>query len=230
MTHLTKTGSDIPADHIQFNDAHTEAWWSVPTLFGMPFVKFPDGFMDVRNAFDRPCEPCDGTCWIDLGDPGRDDVKCDDCIDGRHTFTIDVPSLLTPDEWCKRFGVRIADPDGWDRRNFLESWNQKIDRHEFMQRMGRSTILGINAIASLDEVPATHTYRVSVVPGMVLPITPVETGAPPQSDAIEVTPDGSAVLRKWRNRYAWSSWTYQTITLPSAAAPGMYAVKLAVHQ
>jgi hypothetical protein len=91
MTHLTKTGSDIPADHIQFNDDHTKAWWLVPTLFGMPFVKFPDGFMDVRNAFDRPCDTCKGGILEVKGDGMEWLVDCPDCLNGRHTFTIDAP-------------------------------------------------------------------------------------------------------------------------------------------
>ena len=36
--------------------------------------------------------------------------------------------------------VKILDPDGWDRKNFEESWNELITEDEFMKRLMASTI------------------------------------------------------------------------------------------
>lgn len=52
--------------------------------------------------------------------------------------------LKTPDEWLKTKefkGMRVYDPDGWDRQNFEESWAKPITRYEFIARMCRSTIM-----------------------------------------------------------------------------------------
>lgn len=48
------------------------------------------------------------------------------------------------DYWCKKKGLTlgedILDPDGWDRANFEESWNEKITEAEFHSRLLMSTI------------------------------------------------------------------------------------------
>jgi hypothetical protein len=152
----------IPRTNIEFNEAHTKAWWVVPTLFGMPFVEFPDGFMDVRNAFDRQCDTCKGGILEVKGDGMEWLVDCPDCLNGRHTFTIDIES----DEgviYCK---------------------------------------------------------RVSVVPGMVLPLLDGDKkGNKYPPDAIYHTNgDGWWLASDFNN----------ILDLPSAAKPGMWAVKLKV--
>jgi hypothetical protein len=58
------------------------------------------------------------------------------------------------------------------------------------------------------------THRVSVVPGMVLPIVEYVTQMNPEVRKLGVSIDGAI---------------QQGITLPPAAKPGLWAVKLAVH-
>ena len=43
-------------------------------------------------------------------------------------------------EWVLLTGVTIADPDGWDRKDFQRSWNEPITRAEFARRVRRSTV------------------------------------------------------------------------------------------
>lgn len=45
----------------------------------------------------------------------------------------------TPEEWAKRIGVTILDPDGWDRSNFEESWSTPLTESEFRLRASLST-------------------------------------------------------------------------------------------
>lgn len=47
--------------------------------------------------------------------------------------------LRTPDEWQKMLGVKVLDPDGWDRRNLEESWSEPISEDEFRIRASMST-------------------------------------------------------------------------------------------
>lgn len=49
---------------------------------------------------------------------------------------------LSSAEWLSRpeyEGVMILDPDGWDRSNFEESWEEKISKKEFDERLAEST-------------------------------------------------------------------------------------------
>ena len=46
----------------------------------------------------------------------------------------------TSDEWVKHTGIEILDPDGWDRTDFENSWNELISEEEFLLRCYRSTI------------------------------------------------------------------------------------------
>lgn len=36
----------------------------------------------------------------------------------------------------------VYDPDGWDRKNFEESWAEPITFHEFINRAWHSTVSG----------------------------------------------------------------------------------------
>lgn len=49
--------------------------------------------------------------------------------------------LLIPENWCLRTGIRVVDPDGWDRKNYLFSWQEPITRDEFLARAELSTCM-----------------------------------------------------------------------------------------
>ena len=50
-----------------------------------------------------------------------------------------MSELKLPSEWENITGITVRDPDGWDRRNFAESWGTPISREEWNMRMVRST-------------------------------------------------------------------------------------------
>lgn len=50
------------------------------------------------------------------------------------------PVLRSSEEWSKILDHEILDPDGWDRKNFVESWNELISEEEFWSRAAASTI------------------------------------------------------------------------------------------
>lgn len=52
----------------------------------------------------------------------------------------DDGELRPSSAWCIITGIRVLDPDGWDRTNFKESWSEPISREEFMRRANESTI------------------------------------------------------------------------------------------
>ncbi len=52
-----------------------------------------------------------------------------------------MTTILRPAaEWEPLFGVKIIDPDGWDRSNLAESWAEPITDAEFERRAMQSTI------------------------------------------------------------------------------------------
>jgi len=153
----------IPASH--FHDNGDGTAWVVGTEWWATTI--------MRDAQDRPCDTCLGRTRYE-----GDNFVCPDCIDGRHTFTVEVDHRL------------------WMEGNY-------IDGH-------------------------IDTIRVSVVPGMVLPIYDdnderafrpydrcIIIGTRPQDEGIVVIWSGDG--------------DFEQITLPPAAAPGMWAVKLAVQ-
>jgi hypothetical protein len=140
----------IPADHFIMNPDGT-AWW-VPDNSSLGDVGG-----DMMKALDRPCDS-------------------PDCIDGRHTFTVEV------------------------------AWQTEVDAYE------------------------SETHRVSVVPGMVLPIVGTVGAFAVLWENHDPNP---CILWKPDNVYRVGPKllvgnTLTPITLPPAAAPGMRAVKLAV--
>lgn len=49
-----------------------------------------------------------------------------------------------PEDWLKTLefqGYTILDPDGWDRKNWKQSWNEKITKQEMVNRLMKSTLL-----------------------------------------------------------------------------------------
>ena len=49
----------------------------------------------------------------------------------------------TSGEWSAFFDVIVMDPDGWDRANFDESWNELISEEVFKVRLQRSTSMRV---------------------------------------------------------------------------------------
>ncbi len=52
------------------------------------------------------------------------------------------PILRCSDDWLKQppyMGIKVLDPDGWDRANLDASWAELIDEVEFNHRLGVST-------------------------------------------------------------------------------------------
>jgi hypothetical protein len=48
-----------------------------------------------------------------------------------------------PMAWLKEYWITeniVCDPDGWDRKNFKQSWNQRITKMEFAKRLSYSTV------------------------------------------------------------------------------------------
>ena len=89
----------IAADHIAF-DGDT-AWLVMEHL---------EAWLGLK---DRPCVTCTGTGLVPFGLPSNGPERCPDCIDGRHTFEIEVEC---PHD-CRRFGGNVpgfARGSNWD--------------------------------------------------------------------------------------------------------------------
>lgn len=55
-----------------------------------------------------------------------------------------MTELNNADGWLAKpeyEGLTIMDPDGWDRKNYDESWAEEITQEEFEKRVAISTIL-----------------------------------------------------------------------------------------
>ncbi len=61
-----------------------------------------------------------------------------------------MSDLRSSAEWEKRYidetGCKIWDPDGWDRLNYDESWNELISYSEFRRRAMRSTLMPVEKL------------------------------------------------------------------------------------
>lgn len=66
-----------------------------------------------------------------------------------------------PMAWLKEYGVMhniILDPDGWDRKDFHNSWNQRINKMEFAKRLSISTVsLGLGNLKKLEPLYAEYS-------------------------------------------------------------------------
>ena len=163
----------IPASSIHFNGDDT-AWLLLPTP---EFSGAEKSDLAKYIQADRPCDTCGGN-WQDYLEPldrdGNVVSPCLDCVNGRHTFTVEVQCGTWAD--CS------------------------------------PTCSGVN------------TLRVSISPGMVLPI--VAAPARPDHRAIVQLqePHSGAVL------FDPDQDAAPIITLPPDARPGMWAVLLDIHE
>lgn len=56
-----------------------------------------------------------------------------------------MTELKSSQEWLDEIQemfptIVVLDPDGWDRKNYQESWNEPITKSEFEKRFARSTV------------------------------------------------------------------------------------------
>lgn len=190
----------IPADHISFNDDGT-AWL-------------------VTAAQPHSCLGCGRTLLDQTGCPGRT----------MHVAHITRP-LDRPCDACAGTAANLLDELDDDHSFFKsEPCPDCVDgRHAFtievecdgpVHRSDRPCLNGC-AYGAL-------TYRVSVIPGMVLPVYGEDPGDWPDMLTADklcviIKNDGTAVL--WDG-----AGDFTSLTLPPAAAPRMDAVKLKVAQ
>lgn len=50
------------------------------------------------------------------------------------------PIYRLPREWEVIDGISVVDPDGWDRKDFLWDWRQRLNRAEWDEKVSLSTI------------------------------------------------------------------------------------------
>lgn len=153
-----------PADSWHDNGDGT-AWW----VTGDTLTRY------YAELLDRPCDRCYGQDVRTLDVRGWHD-HCPDCIDGRHTFDVEVAN-----------------------------------------RPNRGIV--------------ARAYRVSIVPGIVLPIY----GEGELADGDGLPCEGMTHIDTQAGRFmlcVWSDegWAETPVELPPAAKPGMWAAKLKVHQ
>ena len=152
----------ISADQITF-DGDTLWWAWTPTFFATYQITTPW----TLQMYDRPCATCSGQTRYE-----NDGYVCSArCIDGRHTFEIEVNTGVR--EW------------GFDK---------------------------------------IKTYRVSIVPGMVLSIV-ANIGPVPDERHIRVTGAGIA----WLAEPIDGGWKHTEIILPPAAKVDGWAIKFNVQ-
>jgi len=202
----------IPADHIRFNDRdHTEAW-----------VVGDEYFWAEMVLRDRPCDTC-GDCPTPgvLSEhtgvavhPQYGQIK----VEGERRWPLhDLPGGTfyggSSHHRCPACG-------GTGRHTFT------IDVDLSHAEMGctKSEVLEGGGIWP------TRTYRVSVAPGMVLPILDECPDYDPPDHICQAWGDGRWIWHKSDDVAGLDGITEEPVTLPSAATPGMYAVKLVVHQ
>jgi hypothetical protein len=128
---------------------------------------------------------------------------------------------LDPDRPCDTCGGQTR----YEGDNFHCPDCSGTGRHTFTVEVETFTVFDASdGGRGIRYEPSTH--RVSVVPGgMVLPIVD-DVGPVPSETHIRITGGGIAWLAE---RIEGGGWRHTEITLPPAAAPGMWAVKLAVQ-
>lgn len=144
----------------------------------------------------------DGTTWLVFGDD-------------------DNERMFLPAEWADDLD-RPCDTCGGNWQDYLEPLDRDgnvVSPCPDCHGTGRHTF-DIEVADERRPWPEHHkTYRVSIVPGMVLPI--VDRRMQP------TTPTGPVILLGFNGPSIWTESTgHQPINLPPAAAPGMWAVLL----
>ena len=84
------------------------------------------------------------------------DVKIATARCARVSYTV-AEELKPSEEWQKLYpDIVVLDPDGWDREDFTNSWNEKISLQEYEYRLVRSTCTGklssISPITSIRQI------------------------------------------------------------------------------
>ena len=54
-----------------------------------------------------------------------------------------MADMKTPEEWLateEYAGHTVLDPDGWNRRDFQNSWREPLTKEEFDARLSKSTV------------------------------------------------------------------------------------------
>lgn len=77
----------------------------------------------------------------------RDDgyCGCEDCVNDREERGYASgdfyrePVKKASEIWCYDTGIEVMDPDGWNRKDYENSWCEEITRDEFIRRAGMST-------------------------------------------------------------------------------------------
>lgn len=99
---------------------------------------------DERAALNLPWNVFSGVLeWVKDGDCSRLTIDLAACDIVPHEST-----LRTSKHWVACFNVVILDPDGWDRKNYDESFNyEKINLQEFFARLRDSSCMNLTYAA-----------------------------------------------------------------------------------
>lgn len=76
--------------------------------------------------------------WRDVDDDGGF-CYCDDCVADRRLLGLKDERKFNSTIWCDITGIRVIDPDGWNRKNYEKSWGEEITRETFIGRAMMST-------------------------------------------------------------------------------------------
>jgi hypothetical protein len=195
----------IPADQFIMNPDGT-AWWVVTVS---QIVGILDTLHDGKRSLDRPCDECNGRGYhVEQYGSMTGEYECEACgEDARHTFTVEVEN---------------------------EEWHCETCNDSGISHTG-------DTASSCGYCPTdTITLRCSVVPGMVLPITNEQDDDQPPLDHIETWLSSVGRMGSLERYDPLTGDHYHhcdfdeydgdeslhCFTLPPAAAPGMWAVKL----
>lgn len=154
----------VTVEASSFDDALNEAKFVVneltKTRYGGEFSVVSLNKLDREVEFkkcsiDNPCEDCIEMMVRDSDryresykDFSHGEEEFEDCGDDSACDEPRCPSYRKYEEepvkkaaeiWCYDTGIEILDPDGWDRRDYDNSWCEEITREEFIRRAAMST-------------------------------------------------------------------------------------------